>query len=51
MFDYSPADDNDRPFDAVDANSGQDDEEPYDLPADYVRIDIHGRRLGEGWRK
>lgn len=51
MFDNSPADDNGRSFDALDANDADPDEETYPLRPGDTWTDVHGatRVAGEGW--
>jgi hypothetical protein len=53
MFDYSPADDNGRSFDALDANDADPDEETFAVPLGYRWTDVHGVQHGgnEGWTK
>lgn len=45
MFDDSPADDNDRPYDYADANDPDEDGEPIG----YTPTDVHGRPVGKPW--
>lgn len=52
MFDNSPADENDRPFTAIDANDADPDpEDTFPVPYGYAWTDVHGIRhvVGEGW--
>lgn len=49
MFDDSPADDNDRPYDALDANDSDGDDDTFAVSDGYIRRDVHGRILGKGW--
>jgi hypothetical protein len=52
MFDYSPADDNDRPPDYADANAGDGyDDGTFAVPLGYRYTDVHGvvRVVGESW--
>lgn len=51
MMDSSPADDNDRPYDAADANDPDDDDGTFPVPVGYTWTDVHGVKhvIGEGW--
>jgi hypothetical protein len=53
MFDNSPADDNGRSFDALDANDAGGDEETYPLRPGDTWTDVHGVVHGGpgGWSK
>lgn len=51
MFDDSPMSDSSQSFDYADANDSDEDEPYFEVPADYVWTDVHGRKHGpsEGW--